>query len=66
LMWRETNENEDLKWKDWDMMLESGKVGSIQQRRHRMRVMFNTLATNDWVQSVCDEDHDRRCVRAVQ
>jgi hypothetical protein len=55
LMWGETSEM------DWDMMLESGKVGSVQQRRHRMRVMFNTLATNDWVQSVCDEDHDKRC-----
>ena len=26
-----------------------------------MRTMFNGLATNEWIQRQCDEDHDARC-----
>jgi hypothetical protein len=46
---------------DWDMMLETGLVGTIAQRRRKMRVMFNTCPTHDFVRAQWDNEHDNRC-----
>ena len=61
-----TRGDEELMWGrainvDWDMMLETGRTGTVRERRQRMRTMFNGLATNEWIRRQCDEDHDARC-----
>jgi hypothetical protein len=41
-----TRGDEELMWRrainvDWDMMLETGRTGTVRKRRQRMRTMFN-------------------------
>jgi hypothetical protein len=61
-----TRGDEELMWwrannVDWYMMMETGRTGTIRERRQRMRTMFNGLATNEWIKRQCDEHHDARC-----
>jgi hypothetical protein len=63
---QQSRSDEDLQWgatedMDWDMMLETGSVGTIAQRRRKMRVMFNTRPTHDFVRKQWDDEHDSRC-----
>ena len=72
-----TRGDEELMWGgainvDWDMMLETGRTGTVRERRQRMRTMFNGLATNEWIRRQCDEAHvtqganvDRRRHRSI-
>jgi hypothetical protein len=62
----QTRGDEELMWGrannvDWDMMMETGRTGTVRERRQRMCTMFNGLATNEWIKRQCDEHHDARC-----